>query len=188
VTGVGLDLRWKKTIGSGYSQVVVDGSQVFVLFTEDDQDVLASLDAGSGDEHWRYTLGTAWRGRQGSLDGPISTPVVDSERLYGLSPYGVLFAVDRSSGKEVWRVDFRESYGSKLPGYGFATSPLLHGETVIVQAGGKGGLVGFDRSTGAEKWKTGWEKCGTRPLPFYLWASERNWWPCRGHRFTPLIP
>ena len=73
-TGVALDVQWKKSIGSGYSQVAVDGDQVIVSFTDGDRDVLASLDAVTGDEHWRYDTGEVWRGREGSLDGPISTP------------------------------------------------------------------------------------------------------------------
>ena len=157
-TGVALETLWKSSIGSGYSEVVVRDDQVVVALTDGDRDVLASLDRETGQEHWRYDLGEVWTGRAGSLDGLTSTPAVGADRVYCLTPFGIFHAVDRRTGEKVWTINLLDAYGARVPTYGISTSPIVYGDTVILQVGGKAGLVAFDRATGAERWKTVWRK------------------------------
>ncbi|WP_020472174.1 PQQ-binding-like beta-propeller repeat protein [Zavarzinella formosa] len=78
------------------------------------------------------------------------TPASDSERIYVAFGSSVLAALDMD-GKTVWRKEI-VPYDFDVA---FAASPVLYGETVILQCDGVKGssrLLGFDRKTGDLKW------------------------------------
>ena len=133
---VGLEIAWKRPIGSGYAGIAVGAGIVVTMFADGDRDVIAAYDPESGDELWRVPIGDGYKGHDGSFNGPISTPLVDGDRVIGLSPKGRLFAVDRADGATVWSVDLVEAYGAVEPDYGFGTSPILIDGTLIVGIGG----------------------------------------------------
>ncbi len=77
-----------------------------------------------------------------------STPVSDGERLYVFFGKGGVSAFDLE-GKQLWRGDV----GSGLSGWGSAASPVLHGETLIVNASVEGkALVALNKATGKRRW------------------------------------
>ena len=86
------------------------------------------------------------RGKDGSFDGPIATPALAGNRVFGLGPRGHLFALDAATGRELWKVDLVERETSASPHYGFSSTPLVAGGVVVVQLGAKpgGALAGFD--------------------------------------------
>jgi outer membrane protein assembly factor BamB len=120
-------------------------------------DVAVAFDVSSGRELWRHAFAPAWRGRDGSFDGPISTPALGGGRVYGLGPQGHLFALEAATGREVWKVDLVAREGAATPHWGFTSSPLLVGGVLVVGLGGKdaGTLAGFDPQTGAKLWTAG---------------------------------
>lgn len=78
-----------------------------------------------------------------------STPVVDAERIYCFYGKSGVFAFDHS-GKQLWQT----VVGDGLNGWGSATSPILHGDLVIVNASVESeSLVALDRKTGKEVWR-----------------------------------
>jgi len=78
-----------------------------------------------------------------------STPVADAERVYAFFGKSGVFAFDHD-GKQLWNT----KVGSELNGWGSATSPVLHGELVLVNASVESGsLVALDRKTGREVWR-----------------------------------
>ena len=74
--------------------LAVGEGRVVAMFADGDADLLAAFDPESGDELWRYRIADTYRGHDGSHDGPISTPLMAGDRVYGLGPRGHLFAVD----------------------------------------------------------------------------------------------
>ena len=75
------------------------------------------------------------------------------DKLYALGFSGLLCALDKSSGKLVWSHDLVAEYAAKQPQYGFATSPLAHGESLIVPVGGTGfGVAAFALADGKLLW------------------------------------
>ena len=153
-TPTALKELWRRPSAGGYSEVASAGERVFTLELKDGADYVLALDAQSGRELWRTRIADTYRGHDGSHDGPISTPAVDGSDLFALGPNGHLVAIDTASGKERWRHDLAKEYGAAAPAYGFATSPLIEGDLVIVQVGGEkvGGLLAFSRATGARAW------------------------------------
>jgi outer membrane protein assembly factor BamB len=80
-----------------------------------------------------------------------STPVVDAERVYAFFGKSGVFAFDHQ-GKQLWRADV----GSKLNGWGSATSPVLYKDLVLVNASIESeSLVALDKKTGKEVWRAG---------------------------------
>jgi outer membrane protein assembly factor BamB len=80
-----------------------------------------------------------------------STPITDGERVYAFFGKSGVFAFDLT-GKELWRTNV----GSKLNGWGSATSPVLYKDLLIVNASIESeSLVALERKTGREMWRAG---------------------------------
>lgn len=152
-----LAIGWKRDLGSGYSALAVGDGRVVAMFTSGKDDVVAAFDSTSGDELWRYRFADAYAGHDGSHDGPISTPVMIGGRVYGFGPRGDLFAVNAKDGEKIWQVQTVEAHGAKSPHYGFATSPVLVGDVLVVEIGAPEGkaIAGFNAKNGELKWTAG---------------------------------
>jgi len=78
-----------------------------------------------------------------------STPTSDGERVYVFFGQSGVFALDQR-GEIVWQADV----GSGKSGWGSASSPVIYGENVIVNAFVESrSLVALDRETGQEAWR-----------------------------------
>lgn len=78
-----------------------------------------------------------------------STPVADGERIYTFYGKTGVFAFDHQ-GKQLWKT----KVGSRLNGWGSATSPVLYKDLVLVNASVESdALVALDRKTGKEVWR-----------------------------------
>lgn len=152
----GIAVPWKRRIGSGYSGVAVAAGTAVTMYADGDVDVAAAFATADGRTLWRYEIAATYKGHDGSHNGPISTPLVAGERVFGLGPWGQLFALDLATGEELWSTHLAEDHGVARPMYGFGTSPLLQDGVLIVELGGEGRAVGgFDPETGARKWLAG---------------------------------
>ena len=70
--------------------------------------------------------------------------------------------LNASDGKQIWMADLLKSRGGKLPEYGFAASPVIVGEKVIVDVGAGGGksLAAYDKKSGKLLWTSLDDKIG----------------------------
>jgi outer membrane protein assembly factor BamB len=152
-----LAVAWKHTIGSGYSSVSVADGVAINLFSDPSSDFAGAFDANSGKELWRFRLGDRYPGRWGSKDGPISTPLIDRGRVYVLDPAGHFYCLDFKTGRRIWDANLPKAHGATEPFYGFASSPLLVEDTVVLQIGGPLGsmVAAFDAASGKVMWKSG---------------------------------
>ena len=153
----GLKVGWKRPLGSGYSSVAVADGRVVTMFADGENDVVAAFDMESGDELWRYAFAETYPGHDGSHDGPISTPVIGGGRVFGLGPWGHLFAVNAEDGKVLWTRHLVEDFESVTPHYGFATSPLLVEDILVLEMGAAEGkaVAGFSAADGKLVWTAG---------------------------------
>ncbi|MCH9653599.1 MAG: PQQ-binding-like beta-propeller repeat protein [Planctomycetes bacterium] len=147
---------WQVKLGPSYSGPIVNADRIFVTETQDKKkEVVRALDRKTGQELWKQD----WQGAmavpffaKANGDWIRATPAFDGERLYVAGIRDVLVCLDADSGEELWRVDFVKKMGTKLPSFGFASSPLVVDDSVYVQAGG--GLCKVDKMTGEIKWRT----------------------------------
>lgn len=166
---------WRAAVGDGASSPLVVDSRLYVMGWRNDREQLLCLDAASGGELWRVDYPAPQYGRQSTGDkgiygGISSTPEYDAAtgRLYSLGIDGDLRCWDAArEGALVWSLNLYDQYqvgqrpdvGGKRGGgsrrdYGYTTSPLVHGDEVIVEVGDTrtGTVKGFDKATGAELW------------------------------------
>jgi outer membrane protein assembly factor BamB len=69
--------------------------------------------AGNRKQLWKTKTGTAWTDGQPSWQSSRSTPTVDGQTVYVLSPFGQLVACRVADGGELFRVDLKETLGGK---------------------------------------------------------------------------
>ncbi len=151
-----LKVRWKIKIGSGYSSVVVSKGRVIAMYTDGDKDVVGCFDAETGAKIWTHELGPKFVGKNGSFDGPLSTPIVHNDHVYVISALGMMYRLALQDGEPAWSRDLQKQDKAPLPMYGFTTSPLIANETLVVQVGGKNtSIAGFDLKTGERLWAIG---------------------------------
>ena len=91
-----------------------------------------------------------WEWESNAGAGPRATPTLGNGRLYTFGATGIVNALDPADGAVVWSRNAASDTKKKIPGWGFAGSPLLVGDVVIVAAAGA--LVAYDRATGDRRW------------------------------------
>ncbi len=148
----GPPVLWRRPIGAGFSEVVIAGDRVFVLMAGDESEYAVALAEPDGRELWKTRIGPLFTDHFG--DGPRSTPIFRDGALFTLSSHGILHALRARNGKPIWSVDLVKEFGATVPQRGFAASPLMVDDLLLVEAGGTGdrAFVALDRTTGALRW------------------------------------
>ena len=151
----GLEVLWKRPIGPGYPVPVTDGEIVIAAFQSEGSDVVAAFDGATGDERWRYAVAEGHAGHTGSHDGPIATPALAEGRVFALGPRGDLVALDAQTGDLLWAKHLVDDLQAEAPYYGFASSPVVAGDVLVVEIGaGEGRTVaGFAVEDGKVVWE-----------------------------------
>ena len=135
-----------------------------------DHDTIWCLDANSGNPMWRHTY-PSLLGPQYYEGGPGSTPTVDGDHVITISKWGDVFCLDAAKGTVVWHRDLRKE-GIKPNRWGFAGSPLIWLDLVILNAGSAG--TALDRETGRVVWSNGTNAAGyASPTLFKSRGHER---------------
>ena len=145
-------ILWQKKVGSGYSAVAVVKERVFTMGNVDGNDIVVCLNATDGSEVWKYSYPC---GSPKSYPGPRCTPAVDitSGSVYVLSREGELYCLDAAKGTVKWKKDIKSEFGAKAPRWAFSSSPLVVGDTLLVNEGVKG--IALNKKTGAKIWAGG---------------------------------
>lgn len=152
----GLELEWRTPLGSGYSGIAAAAGRVVTMFSSGDSDWVAAFDLRDGDELWRYRLDTVNRGRDGSADGPISSPVIADGRVFALGPKGQLMALGLEDGQVAWSRDMGGDFGSPEPDFGYGVTPLLVDGKLLILTGVAGSAVtALEPMTGEIVWSAG---------------------------------
>jgi outer membrane protein assembly factor BamB len=82
--------------------------------------------------------------------GPRGTPTLKDGRVYTFGATGILNVLDSGDGSVVWSRNVASDADADVPGWGFASSPLVVGGVVLVAASGR--LVAYDVATGEPRW------------------------------------
>jgi outer membrane protein assembly factor BamB len=157
----GPPLAWEtKGAGRGYASLAIAGDRIYTLgdgpSTADDKDeFLSCFDRATGKPVWHSKTGPAWNSGQANWQGSRSTPSVDGDRVYVVTPHGELVCCDSANGSERWRKSFRKDLGGKKgDNWGYSESVLVDGDSVICTPGGETAtIVSLDKQTGEVKWQ-----------------------------------
>ncbi len=150
----GPPLIWDKQVGEGFSSPVVAGNRLILFHRVGNEEVVECLDAATGKGQWKYSYATNYRDPLGKGDGPRSTPLIAGNRVYTLGPSGLLTCLELDTGKKLWSRALLNDYRVRPSYFGVGTSPLLEGDSLLLNVGGRGaGIVALHKDTGKEIWR-----------------------------------
>ena len=140
---------WRRPIGPGWSSFAVSGDLLYTQEQRGDDEIVACYRVSTGEPVWRHTDPVRfWESNGGA--GPRATPTVDRGRVYTLGATGIVNALDATTGSVVWSRNAASDTSIDVPTWGFAGSPLVIDDVVIVAVSGS--LVGYDVSSGQPRW------------------------------------
>src|SRR5258706_3918432 len=152
----GPKLAWKGTsLGNGFSSGSVVGGRVYTCGDREGASFAVALNESDGKVVWSAKLGKAGAPGWGGFEGTRSTPTVDEDLVFAVSQWGELACFDTRNGKEKWRKDYTKDFGGTRPEWGFAESPLVDRDKLVVTPGGAdGAVVALEKKTGKLLWRS----------------------------------
>ncbi len=159
----GPPILWTRKLGQGYSAFVATRDRVFTQGQNVTGQYVYCLRADTGETVWEYRYDWPYEAA-GVYPGPRSTPTLSHGRLFFTSPDGLLCCLDQSSGDRIWSKDLLGTYGIEGCDFGYACSPTVTDNMVILPVGGlNAGVVAFDMETGVEVWTSTSEPASYTP-------------------------
>ncbi len=123
---------WKVQMpGVTGSTPIIWRDRVFLNVAVGDDLALWCVDKAKGTVLWKQPLGGGnVKMRKHNMSSP--SPVTDGRAVYVMTGTGILKAFD-FAGKELWGRDIQKEYGEFGLNWGYASSPLLHEDSLYVQ-------------------------------------------------------
>jgi outer membrane protein assembly factor BamB len=156
-TATGPKILWKRSLGDGYSGVIVQDGVAYTMYEKKDQDSVIALDAKTGKTLWEHPLSRATTQHTDFSQGPgpHATPLLVNGRLFVVNTVGRCAALDPKTGALIWEIDLWQKYGGILD-RGYGASPLAWKDLIILPIGGAGqAVMAFRQKDGSLAWKGG---------------------------------
>ena len=145
-------LLWKRPVGPAWSSMAVVGNRVFTQEQYGAIEAVSCYDAQSGDVVWMHQDPSRFF-ESLSGPGPRGTPTFAEGKLFAMGGSGILNCLEAASGKVIWSRNVVADANAKLPMWGYASSPLVINDLVIVYGGGQPkGLLAYRADSGDPVW------------------------------------
>ena len=199
---------WEKTYSNSDSSPIIVNGKVYFTCLDGSTTRVYCVNADTGTTIWTGTTSGGRYGRhatgdEGQYYGPLATPACDGTYLFTLSVDGDLQRWNASTGAKGWSRNLYDDYGMgtrPLTGggvrdFGYTSSPMLHGNNIILEVGGSGNTVKeFRKSDGAmvSSWGSGYPGHSSGPAgpdgkvfisldKLWINGTQINWktdWSC----------
>ena len=136
-------------LGASYSGPITNGELIFTTESTKGKESVLAYSLKKGKLKWKQT----WSGemkvpffaaRNGSWIR--STPAVANGKVFVGGMGDHFLCLDAQTGEILWEIDFPKKFGTALPDFGFASSPMTDDKHVYVQAGASFNKI--DQKTG----------------------------------------
>ena len=193
------NVRWKMPLpGKGHSSPIVCGDRVYltaavpvgdalppvydtapgahdgVPVTQRHQFMVLAVERRDGRIAWRKVVREEFPHEGGHNTGSqaSSSPVTDGQRIYAFFGSRGLYCLDLR-GEVLWQKDLGRM--QTLHAHGEGSSPVLHGDTLIVcwDHEGESFLYAFDKATGKERWKVARDEKTSWSTPLVVESEGR---------------
>lgn len=156
------NLDWSQPIpGRGHGSPVVVGDRVLLLTADEENQIHYALacDRNSGKVLWQVEISRSGFPAKNHPKNTEASPTIacDGDRVFVVLYHhdAIWVTALTLDGKEIWKKELGR-YSPRLYQYGYAASPILYGDTVIIayEYDGPSALVALRRETGEEVWRT----------------------------------
>lgn len=123
---------WKMPLpGWSGSTPIIWGDRIFLNVADGDDLYLWCVNRAKGELAWKKLLGSGnVKMRKQNMSSP--SPVTDGKNVFVMTGTGILKGFD-FSGNPLWARDIQKDYGEFGLNWGYASSPLLWGNSLYVQ-------------------------------------------------------
>ncbi|QDV41221.1 outer membrane biogenesis protein BamB [Stieleria neptunia] len=150
----GPPVLWRRNLGQGYSSFVAFDGRVFTQYQTLAGQFVLCLDATTGSTLWQHRYDDPYE-LGGMYPGPRSTPTIDEKHIYFTSPDLTVGCLNWE-GEELWSVDLSQRFESRGTGFGYACSPIIASERILLPVGGRNSaMIALNKRTGELIWKSG---------------------------------
>ncbi|MBI3882195.1 MAG: PQQ-like beta-propeller repeat protein [Verrucomicrobia bacterium] len=160
------EILWKQKIGAAWSGFSVAGGRAFTQEQRGAEECVSCYDLATGRLLWLHADAARYFTAIGG-EGPRATPALSGGRVFTLGATGLLNCLDATTGKLLWSRSLVSDAQTTMPGWGFASSPLVLEDKVIVCAGGsmRKSLLAYRVTDGEPAWGAGAAEIGyTSPV------------------------
>lgn len=165
----GPKMLWRQKVGVGFSSLAIANERVYTMGNRNDRDIVTCIEAETGKILWNSGYPAKLDGKLYE-GGPSATPTVHQGKVYTLGKNGMLLCLNAATGATLWSREITNLTGAEHPEYGFASSPLIMGRQVILNAGGSG--LACDKDTGALLWSSRGMGGYASPMPYLMDGRE----------------
>lgn len=153
------NIAWAADLpGRGVSSPIVVAGRVIVTCSAGEKErelYVLAFDVETGKELWRREFAAQGNVVINELTAvAANTPATDGERIFTLFSSNDMFVLDLD-GNELWSKDLTASHEGLGNDFGMASSPVVVGDSVIVQCNGEaaGFVAAYDVATGDVRWQ-----------------------------------
>ncbi len=168
---------WRQPIGAAWSGFAVAAQRAVTQEQRDENEAVVCYNVQTGSVLWLHTDSGQYKTAIAG-EGPRATPTIHDGRVYTLGATGVFNCLELVTGKPVWQRHIAIDAGldldvpvdqsglssnrNKAKEWGYASSPLIVDDKVVVSAGGENGksLFAYDTAGGEPVWSGGNSRAG----------------------------
>ena len=168
---------WRQPIGAAWSGFAIAAQRAVTQEQRDENEAVVCYNVQTGSVLWLHTDSGQYKTAIAG-EGPRATPTIHDGRVYTLGATGVFNCLELATGKPVWQRHIATDAGldldspvdqsglssnrNKAKEWGYASSPLIVDDKVVVSAGGENGksLFAYDTAGGEPVWSGGNSRAG----------------------------